>query len=87
MLDDRERNVADRRDAAGGGLSMNSVSELGAELQRARKQNGLTQEQLADLAGISERTLRSIERGAGNPSIDAVLSVADVLGLRIVVAK
>lgn len=87
MLDDRERNVADRRDAAGRGLSMNSVSELGAELQRARKQNGLTQEQLADLAGISERTLRSIERGAGNPSIDAVLSVADVLGLRIVVAK
>jgi len=39
------------------------------------------------LAGISERTLRSIERGAGNPSIEAVLSVADVLGLRIVVAK
>lgn len=66
---------------------MNSVSELGAELQRARKQNGLTQEQLADLAGISERTLRSIERGSGNPSIEAVLSVADVLGLRIVVAK
>ena len=66
---------------------MNSVSELGAELQRARKQNGLTQEQLADLAGISERTLRSIERGVGNPSIEAVLSVADVLGLRIVVAK
>lgn len=66
---------------------MNSVSDLGAELQRARKQNGLTQEQLAELAGISERTLRSIERGAGNLSIEAVLSVADVLGLRIVVAR
>lgn len=87
MLNDGGRNVADRRNTAGRGLFLNSVSELGAELQRARKQNGLTQEQLADLAGISERTLRSIERGAGNPSIEAVLSVADVLGLRIVVAK
>lgn len=66
---------------------MDPVTELGAELQRARKQNGLTQEQLAELAGISEQTLRSIERGAGNPSIEAVLSVANVLGLRIVVAK
>jgi y4mF family transcriptional regulator len=66
---------------------MDPVTELGAELQRARKQNGLTQEQLAELAGISEQTLRSIERGAGNPSIEAVLSVANVLGLRFVVAK
>lgn len=66
---------------------MNSAIELGSELQRARKQNGLTQEQLAELAGISERTLRSIEHGAGNPSIEAVLSVANVLGLQISVAK
>lgn len=66
---------------------MNSASELGATLQRTRKNHGLTQEQLAELAGISERTLRSIERGAGNPSIEAVLSVADVLGLRIVVTE
>lgn len=87
MLNDSEQNVANRRNAAGRGPFMNSVTELGAELQRVRKQNGLTQEQLAELAGISERTLRSIERGAGNPSIEAVLSVADVLGLRIRVAK
>lgn len=66
---------------------MDSVTELGVELQRSRKKHGLTQEQLAELAGISERTLRSIERGAGNPSIEAVLSVANVLGLRIVVTK
>ena len=87
MLNDSEQNVANRRNAAGRGSFMNSVTELRAELQRVRKQNGLTQEQLAELAGISERTLRSIERGAGNPSIEAVLSVADVLGLRIRVAK
>lgn len=87
MVNDWEQNVANRRYSAGRRLLKDPVTELGAELQRARKQNGLTQEQLAELAGISERTLRSIERGAGNPSIEAVLSVANVLGLRIVVAK
>lgn len=86
-MNDREQDIANRRNAAGRGSFMNSAIELGSELQRARKQNGLTQEQLAELAGISERTLRSIERGAGNPSIEAVLSVANVLGLRISVAK
>lgn len=87
MMNDREQNIANRRNTAGRERLMNSVTELGSELQRARKQNGLTQGQLAELAGISERTLRSIERGAGNPSIEAVLSVANVLGLRICVAK
>lgn len=64
---------------------MHSLSEIGALIKQARKDNGLTQEQLAELAGISERTLRSIEIGDGNPSFNAVVSTADVLGIRIVV--
>ncbi|GGJ74910.1 helix-turn-helix transcriptional regulator [Glutamicibacter bergerei] len=66
---------------------MNSLLEIGAALQLSRKENALTQEQLADLANISERTVRAIETGTGNPSIGAVLSVASVLGLKIVVQK
>ncbi|HJX80238.1 helix-turn-helix transcriptional regulator [Glutamicibacter sp.] len=66
---------------------MNFLLEIGAALQLSRKENALTQEQLADLANISERTVRAIETGTGNPSIGAVLSVASVLGLKIVVQK
>lgn len=66
---------------------MNSLLQIGAALQLSRKENALTQEQLADLANISERTVRAIETGTGNPSIGAVLSVASVLGLKIMVQK
>ncbi len=66
---------------------MNSLLQIGAALQLSRKENALTQEQLADLANISERTVRAIETGTGNPSIGAVLSVASVLGLKVMVQK
>lgn len=66
---------------------MNSLSQIGATIQGVRKENGLTQQQLADLAGISERTLRSIEAGSGNPSFAAVLSAAEVLGIKISVER
>ncbi len=66
---------------------MASLLEIGSAIQAARKENGLTQDQLAALAGISERTLRSIEAGSGNPSFSAVLSTAEILGLRIAVER
>ncbi|MGO2621324.1 helix-turn-helix transcriptional regulator [Glutamicibacter ardleyensis] len=66
---------------------LNSLLQIGAALQLSRKENALTQEQLADLANISERTVRAIETGTGNPSIGAVLSVASILGLKIMVQK
>jgi len=66
---------------------MSSLSEIGAVIQSVRKENGLTQEQLADLAGISERTLRSMESGQGNPSFNAVVSTASVLGIKLMVEK
>ena len=66
---------------------MSSLSEIGAVIQSVRKENGLTQEQLADLTGISERTLRSMESGQGNPSFNAVVSTASVLGIKLMVEK
>jgi len=39
------------------------LKELGARLQRARKQRGLTQDALAEEAGLGVATLRRIEDG------------------------
>ena len=65
---------------------MNDVATIAAEIRRSRKEAGLTQEDLAQLAGTSERTVRAIETGAGNPSLQAVVAVANVLGLKLGVA-
>ncbi len=53
---------------------------LGERLQKARRDAGLTQQQLCDKAGLSYSTLAKIERGAIKaPSIFTIQSIANVL--------
>lgn len=56
---------------------------IGIAIRRARREAGLTQEQLAELAETSVRTLRDIEKGSGGTSIAAVIASANALGLRV----
>ncbi|MDO9398421.1 MAG: helix-turn-helix transcriptional regulator [Herbiconiux sp.] len=65
------------------GRIMPSAMALGNTLRAARREAGLSQAQLAELAGVSERTLRDIERGRSSVSLAAVLAVANALGLRV----
>jgi y4mF family transcriptional regulator len=60
--------------------------EIGASVRRSRQNALLDQADLADLAGVSVRTLRDIETGRGNPGLDAVLAVLHTLGARLEVA-
>ncbi|MGD8193477.1 helix-turn-helix domain-containing protein [Herbiconiux sp. P18] len=53
---------------------------IGLAVRAGRRSSLLDQSDLAELAGVSERTLRDIERGRGNPGIAAVLAVLHVLG-------
>lgn len=62
------------------------VQGIGLSVRSARKESGLKQSDLADLAGVSERTVRAIETGTGNPTLAAVVAVANVLGLHVAAA-
>lgn len=57
-------------------------SRFGAELQRLRKEAGLTQAQLAERAQISQRGLQDLERGTHQaPRWDTINLLAAALGL------
>ena len=58
---------------------------LAQAVRRRRKGLGLTQEQLADLAGCSERFVYAIESGRATLRLDKVLDVLGVLGLGLTV--
>ena len=45
---------------------------------------GLTQQDLSDYTGLSVRFIKSVETGNGNPSIQSLAKIAEVLGLEIV---
>jgi len=64
---------------------VDDFASLGAGIRSARKDAGLSQEDLAHLAGTSQRTIRAIETGTGNPSLKAVVAAANVLGLHVAV--
>lgn len=56
---------------------------MGNKLKEARKVRGLTQEQVATLAGIDRSTYSHIERGSRDPSFKAASGIARVLGTHI----
>ncbi|MEQ8477235.1 helix-turn-helix domain-containing protein [Fulvivirga sp.] len=61
---------------------MNLV-ELGERIKQRRKFLKISQQELADMARISDRTLRAIEQGKANPEIETLSQLCEVLGLQI----
>lgn len=56
---------------------------LAAEVRARRGQLGLTQQDLADMAGVSERFVRFVEQGKPSIQLDSLLAVLDALGLEL----
>ena len=43
----------------------------------------ITQDLLSDLSGVNLRTIKQFETGKGNPTLNTISKIADVLGLEI----
>lgn len=52
---------------------------LGNKIASLRKKTGLSQEKLADAAGIERSYMGAIERGERNPSYDKLVSISKAL--------
>ncbi|NBA97935.1 helix-turn-helix domain-containing protein [Pseudomonas sp. R5(2019)] len=63
------------------------LTELGARLKLARLRRKLTAKQLAERAGMSPMTLRSLEAGGAGVTIGAYMSVMQVLGIERDIAR
>lgn len=53
--------------------------DLGLKIRQARRQQGLTQEQLAEMTGISTSFLGHIERGSRIASLETVVELCNAL--------
>ncbi len=70
------------RDGATVGMSTETDESFGGLLRCHRREAVLTQEALAERAGVSLRNVQNLERGANRPQRDTVRRLADALGLR-----
>jgi transcriptional regulator with XRE-family HTH domain len=61
-------------------------SDLIKALKERREMLGVTQEHLAELAGVGLRTLKALESSKGNPTVGTLNKLADVLGLELKLA-
>lgn len=60
------------------------VKELGEILKSRRRDLNITQPHLAEIAKVSTNTLYKLERGKGNPSLDVINKLAEILGMELI---
>ncbi len=57
--------------------------EIVKQIKERRNTLHVTQETLAQLSGVGLRTLKQFESGKGNPTLQTLQKIADVLGLEV----
>jgi len=62
---------------------MNKDNTFGKKLQQIRKSKGLTQEKLAELAGVHEKHISKLELGTYKPSFNTLNKVLSALDLKV----
>lgn len=62
------------------------LQTIGSRVRSQRRELGLTQQQLADLAGVSDATVRQIEHGTGKSTLSSMIAVLEVLGFTLEVS-
>lgn len=57
---------------------------FGNRLRELRQAKGMSQEAFSDHCGFARSYMSRIERGAGNPSLDAIQTLADALQVDVI---
>lgn len=62
---------------------MQSLSQIGAAIRRARKERKLSAQALATLTGMHRNTLLALETGRGNIELVRLLALCEALALEL----
>lgn len=57
------------------------ILTIGQRIQKYRMKQNLTQDQVAETAGISQKHLSRIEQGYHNPRFDMIIQIAEALNI------
>lgn len=57
--------------------------QFGLRVRELRKASGFSQEAFADTCGFARSYMSRVERGSGNPSLDAIETIASALNVDV----
>ena len=63
------------------------MEKLGKQISERRKKLRLTQEYLAEISGVSTRTINSVELGKANPSINVLNKMVKPIGFVVTLSE
>lgn len=61
-----------------------SLTHLASLVAQRRKELKINQDDLSELTQVAIRTIRDIEKGIGNPSVETLQKIMNVLGMELV---
>lgn len=61
-----------------------TLMNIGNTIKERRALLGISQQDLADYSGVGISTVKDLERGVGNPSMETLRKVLDVVGMEMV---
>jgi len=64
----------------------NIYAEIREALINLRKENHITQKELANVIGMTQANISNLEKGVKKPTIDTLKKIADALGVRLVIS-
>lgn len=59
---------------------LRAIAKLGSDISKARRRRRLTRASLAERSGVSEATLKRLEKGDGRVALESVARALHVLG-------
>jgi y4mF family transcriptional regulator len=62
---------------------MEEIYKIGQIIKDRRKSLKVTQNDLAEISGISVRSLKDIEIGKGNPTLTQLIKILNSLGMKL----
>ncbi len=60
-----------------------NIQAISNTIVKRRKMLSVSQKELADLAGVSLHSIINLESGRGNPTLQLLLTVVEVLGMKM----
>lgn len=58
--------------------------DIGKVIKERRALLGISQQDLSDYSSVGISTVKDLERGVGNPSVDTLRKILDVVGLEMI---